>query len=228
MDKKFTFSDQPLTSKIIYGVVIAILCISAVVVGIVAANNRKTTAPEDPDKPNIVAPDNEQTPPADDVPDTPVDPVPSEPTLVSPVVGTVSTEHSMTIPVFSDTLREWRLHTGVDISTQENAEIYAAADGTVSAIYSDPMYGMTVEITHRGDFKTVYSNLSETLPASVAVGKTISSGDLIGTVGDTAMCELAQEPHLHFGLKVKGVAVNPLDYLSEDSKKASLGMTTTP
>ncbi len=224
MDKKFTFRDQPLTSKIMYGVVIAILCISAVVVGIVAANNR---TPDVPDTPNIVEPDN-QTPVPDDTTPLPPDPVPTTPTLTAPVVGTVTTQHSLTVPVFSDTLKEWRVHTGVDISTEENAEIYAAADGTVSAIYSDPMYGMTVEITHRGDFKTVYANLDETIPASIAVGKSVSAGDLIGTVGDTAMCELAQEPHLHFALKIKGVAVNPLDYVSEESKNASLGMTTTP
>ncbi len=225
MDKKFSFSEQPLTSKIIYGIVIGILCVSAVVVGIVAANSRRSPAPQpDDSSQGTVIPDEEQQTPPDNTPIDPTPVPPAAPTLISPVVGTIVTEHSMTVPVFSDTLKEWRVHTGVDISTEENAEIYAAADGTVSAIYSDPMYGVTVEITHQADFKTVYSNLNQTLPAAITVGSEVKSGDLIGTVGDTAMYELAQEPHLHFGLKIKGVSVNPMDYFSEDSKKASLGI----
>ena len=228
MDKKFTFSDQPMTSKIIYGVVIAILCISAIVVGIVAANNRKPVTPDDTNTPPISTPEDEggTKPPADDT-KPPVDPTPKDPTLVSPTVGSVTTEHSLSVPVFSDTLKEWRVHSGIDIATDAEAKVYAAADGKVSAIYSDPMYGMTVEITHTNDFKTVYSNLHTTLAESIAVGKTVKSGDLIGTVGDTALYELAKEPHLHFGLKIKDVSVNPLDYISEESKEASLGIKDT-
>ena len=228
MDKKFTFSDQPMTSKIIYGVVIAILCISAVVVGIVAAGSRKQTVPDNTTPP-ITTPEDGNTakPPVEDTTPTPppAEVTPQEPKLVSPTVGTVTTGHSLTVPVFSDTLKEWRVHTGIDIGTEEGAKIYAAADGKVTAIYTDPLYGVTVEITHTSDFKTVYSNLNETLADSIAVGKTVSSGELIGTVGDTAMCELAKEPHLHFGVKIKDVNVNPLDYITEESKKASLGMT---
>lgn len=223
MEKKFTFSDQPLTSKIIYGVVIAILCISAIVVGIVAANNRKQTTNETTPPPEVEQP----TPTPDDKkpaePEKPDKPEAKTPVFVAPVVGTIMTEHSLTVPVFSDTLHEWRVHTGIDIATKENAEIYAAADGTVSAIYKDEKYGMTVEITHTPDFKTVYSNLSETLPEEISVGAEVKSGDLIATVGDTALFEIAGEPHLHFGIKVKGVSVNPMDYFSDETKKASLG-----
>ena len=49
MEKKFTFSDKPLTAKIVYASVISILCVSAIIIGIVAANNRKKTdLPIDP------------------------------------------------------------------------------------------------------------------------------------------------------------------------------------
>ena len=49
MEKKFKFSDKTKVSKIVYATVIAILCISAIVIGIVAANSRKqeTLPPED-------------------------------------------------------------------------------------------------------------------------------------------------------------------------------------
>ena len=82
----------------------------------------------------------------------------------------------------------------------------------------------TVEITHDGGIVSVYANLDS---GNVAVkeGDEVNSGALIGYVGDTSLSELADESHLHFGIKVNGVNVNPLDYISEDSKKASLSIT---
>ena len=81
-----------------------------------------------------------------------------------------------------------------------------------------------MEIDHGGEIVSIYSNLGAT-GIAVKEGDLIESGDLIGVVGDTSLSELADEPHLHFGVKVSGVSVNPLDYISEDSKSASLGMT---
>ena len=52
----------------------------------------------------------------------------------------------------------------------------------------------------------------------------VSAGAKIGLVGDTSLSELADEGHLHFAVKVNGVSVNPLDYISEESQKASLGI----
>jgi murein DD-endopeptidase MepM/ murein hydrolase activator NlpD len=77
-----------------------------------------------------------------------------------------------------------------------------------------------VEITHKDNVKSVYQNLSP--EASVSVGKTVLAGEKIGTVGDSAIIEIADEAHLHFEMLVNGVSVNPLDYLSEESKKSSL------
>ena len=121
-------------------------------------------------------------------------------------------------------MNEWRVHTGIDIATEEGAQVFAAADGKVSRVYSDALYGKTVEITHEGGIVSVYSNLAATNIA-VKEGDTVKSGDLIGTVGDTSLSELADEAHLHFGVKVEGVSVNPLDYISEQSKESSLGIT---
>ena len=57
------------------------------------------------------------------------------------------------------------------------------------------------------------------------MGDTVAAGDKIGVVGDSSISELADEPHLHFEVLLKGVKVNPLDYINEESKKASLGMS---
>ena len=71
--------------------------------------------------------------------------------------------------------------------------------------------------------KTRYSNLSRD-GVEIKVGDEVSLGDKIGVVGDTSLSELAEEPHLHFEVLLKDVKVNPMDYITEESKKASLGI----
>ena len=127
------------------------------------------------------------------------------------------------MPVFSLTTNDWRTHTGIDIACEEGASVFASEAGVVSGIYSDPMLGYTVEITHANDIKTRYSNLTGD-SSSLKVGDTVSLGDKIGVVGDSSVSELAEEPHLHFEVLLKDVKVNPLDYINEESKKASLGI----
>ena len=148
---------------------------------------------------------------------------PEKLSMVSPVVGEITKQHSLDMPVFSNTLNEWRVHTGIDISADEGTEVFAAADGTVSRVYNDPLLGKSIEITHRDGVVSVYSNLAAT-DIAVKEGDEVKSGALIGLVGDTSLSELAEEPHLHFAVKLNGVSVNPLDYISEESKKASLGI----
>jgi murein DD-endopeptidase MepM/ murein hydrolase activator NlpD len=227
MEKKFKFSDKDTASKVIYLTVIAILCVSAIVIGIVAANNRKKT--DDPSDPpvsdgvgeNDSADGNGSTPPPDNSEDTAPKPL----TFASPVVGTVIKSHSTTVPVFSNTLDEWRIHTGLDIMANEGDDVLAAADGEVTGVYQDPMLGKTVEISHGETHKTYYSNLDA---SSIAVkeGDIVSLGDKIGVIGDTTVSEMADEPHLHFEMFVSGASVNPLDYFTEESKKSALGIVS--
>ena len=227
MDKKIKFSERPAKERIIYAIVVGILCVSAIVVGIVSVANRKDDGlPED----NPPASEGEnnggensggenegQTPNGDEGNKTP-----EKLTFISPLVGTVAKSHSTEVPVFSDTLGEWRVHTGIDISAEEGAPVYAAASGTVTRVFSDPLLGRTVEITHEGGIVSCYSNLAAAV--NVAVGDEVMTGAEIGAVGDTSLTELADEAHLHFEMKLNGVSVNPLDYISEESKQLSLGI----
>ena len=74
------------------------------------------------------------------------------------------------------------------------------------------MMGYTVVVRHDGSAETVYQNLAEDI--AVSIGDTVKSGEVIGAVGDSALIEIAEEPHLHFELRVDGKTVNPLDYIS--------------
>ena len=213
MEKKIDFSDKSTRAKIVYATVIAILCITAIVVGIVSAASKSKDTPVEENPPV-----NDGTPPIDETPKP-------EPKLsfIAPTAGTVVKNHSLEMPVFSITLGEWRVHTGRDISCDEGAGVFASEAGVVSGIYSDPMLGYTVEITHRDNLKTRYSNLSSDI-GELKVGDTVALGDKIGVVGDSSISELAEEPHLHFEVLLKDTKVNPMDYINEESKKASLGI----
>ena len=224
MEKKFSFSDQPMKVKIIYGAVIAVLCISAIIVGIVSVASRKEETPPVDNTPPVT----DVTPPpsTDNNTDNDKQPEPEKPkatSFVAPLVGVVAKEHSLEMPVFSATLNEWRVHTGIDIAAEEGAEVFAGAAGEVTKIYYDNYYGKSVEITHPDGIVSVYSNLDgETI--NVKEGDTVSAGARIGKIGDSSLTELADEAHLHFAVKVNGVNVNPLDYITEESKASSLGI----
>ena len=230
MEKKLKFSDKNAVSKIVYLTVIAILCVSAIVIGIVASNSRKKPADTDTNPPisdgtndNTGNSDNGNTSDGNENGGN----TEEKPTItyISPVTGTVYKSHSTTVPVFSNTLDEWRIHTGIDISTEEGAEVVAVCDGEVTGVYNDPMLGQTVEITHSDTHKSYYSNLDKD-SALCSVGATVKQGDVIGYVGDTTISELADEPHLHFEFKVSGESVNPLDYFTDESKLTSLGIVS--
>ena len=222
MEKRIKPSDRPTVSKIIYGAVIAILCLTAIIVGIVSAAKKvEELPPEDQPGENGDVKDpengegsNTQTP----------DQGEKKLCFVAPTAGSVVKVHDLEAPVFSHTLGEWRVHTGVDISCEDGAEVFASEAGTVSGIYNDPLLGYTVEITHKEGFVTRYSNLRSDSDIAIKVGDEVKCGDRIGLVGDTSVSELAEEPHLHFEMLLKDVRVNPMDYLSEESKRTSLGI----
>ena len=232
MEKKFKFSDKNAVSKIVYLTVIAILCVSAIVIGIVAANSRKKsdvieTPPAsdgESDTNNGSGQENEEKPSGSESEDDKA-PVTTKLIFVSPAAGTVIKSHSTTTPVFSNTLDEWRIHTGLDISAEDGAEVCSAAAGVVSKVYNDPMLGQTVEITHSDTHKSYYSNLDRDT-VKCKEGDSVISGQVIGYIGDTTISELADEPHLHFEIKVSGLSVNPLDYITDESKLASLGIVS--
>lgn len=231
MDKKFKISDQPKRVKIIYASVIGVLCVTALVIGIITSAPKTDVTPDDSPVINIPSENqgdsdngNENQPPADENNGESENKKPEKLSFVSPLVGRVTKYHSLDTPVFSNTLNEWRVHTGIDISAEEGSQVYASAEGTVTRVYTDPFLGKTIEISHTDNLVSIYSNLD---PSSVAVkeGDIIQSGAIIGCVGDSSLSELADEGHLHFGMKLNGVSVNPLDYISEASKQASLGIT---
>ena len=138
--------------------------------------------------------------------------------IALPVKGTLSKGHDSSLQVWSDTMGDYRIHLGIDISTAEYAPVYAVADGKVAKIWDDALMGRCVAIEHEGDIYTVYKNLSETMAAGISAGAEVECGQQIGHVGNTAISELADDPHVHLEMTVGGLAVDPVDYMSQESK----------
>ena len=136
------------------------------------------------------------------------------PSLALPLDGILSKEFSDKTLVYSSTMEDYRTHLGIDINASLGDEVKAAADGKITEIWYDPMMGQCVKLEHASGLCTVYRNLSEELAENASVGKYVSEGDVIGCVGESAMIEIAQEPHLHFEATINGKYVDPTEYMS--------------
>ena len=205
-------------NRAVYISSIVILLSLAVVLAITATTNRAKKKETDTTlDTSVTEPQETPAPPTDETPTGNVPQTPTEtvPELTLPTNGKLAKAHNADVQVFSQTLQDYRVHLGIDITTEANAEVFAAADGTVKKIWEDPMMGWSVAINHSGDCVTVYKNLAKDLAGGVTEGSTVRAGQLIGTVGDSAMIEIAEEPHLHMEMTVKGLQVNPLEYFSQ-------------
>lgn len=128
-----------------------------------------------------------------------------------PVEGEIMREFAKDNLIYSQTLEEWTTHTGIDIKADKTTVVKAAEAGTVKTIKNDPRYGLTIVIEHSDGFQTIYSNLLTS--EFVVVGEKVEKGQSLGTVGNTAAFEIADEPHLHFEILKDSVSVDPTIYL---------------
>ncbi|MEZ0348440.1 MAG: peptidoglycan DD-metalloendopeptidase family protein [Thermus sp.] len=101
-----------------------------------------------------------------------------------------------------------RYHTGIDLAAPYGTPIVAAKSGQVEvAGWSSVGYGFHVVLDHGGGVETLYAHMSR---IAVRPGEWVEAGEVIGYVGSTGW---STGPHLHFEVRVGGVARNPLSYL---------------
>lgn len=118
--------------------------------------------------------------------------------------------------VFNPTQNHWATHQGVDLLAEAGTQVKCSFDGTIKSVTDDTFDGMTVVITHDGGYETTYKLLDE---VTLKVGDKVAEGDVIGTVSDDALSEIAQGAHLHLELSKDGKLVDPVAYMSEVSDK---------
>ena len=137
--------------------------------------------------------------------------VQKDPEFVKPIEGEISKEYAKDSLIYSETLKEWTTHFGVDIKAERATVVKSAADGTVKYIKNDPRFGLTIIIEHSNGFETRYCNLLTT--EFVSEGEEVKAGQTIGTVGDSAIYEIVDESHLHFEILKNSEYINPSEYI---------------
>lgn len=101
------------------------------------------------------------------------------------------------------------MHSGLDIAAAPGTPVYAPANGLVSYVGYEDGYGNLVAIDHGYGVKTRYAHNSE---IHVKYGQTVNRGDKIASVGSTGR---SSGYHLHYEVRVNGVAVDPKGYIIE-------------
>lgn len=203
-----------------------IVCLAAVAVsGYLFATTAMRVNQNDAVQPSLAAPGADQTdtatPPAadSDAAET-FEPVQSaddavrqaaDAVIVWPLSGSVQNGYSVDALAYNATMSDWRVHDGIDIAATLGQTVAAAQAGTVSSVYDDDFLGTVVVIDGTEGLQMVYANLSE-MP-TVSTGDEVRAGQVIGAVGDTALLEVADEPHLHFAVRKNGTTVDPTSYL---------------
>lgn len=130
---------------------------------------------------------------------------------VWPVRGEIERKYAVETLAYDVTMKDWRTHDGIDVLADKGTVVRAASDGTVESITQDDLYGTTVTIDHGNGLKSTYSNLAD--KPTIKQGDTVSSGDVIGSVGATALCEVGQGSHVHIAMSKNGNSVDPTEYL---------------
>jgi len=104
----------------------------------------------------------------------------------------------------------YNFHSGIDYGVCASLNIIAPADGVVSFTGPLTVRGNVTFIDHGWGVYSAFYHQSEIL---VEEGQTVSQGQIIGLIGTTGR---STGPHLHYGLFVNGVQVNPLNILESD------------
>ena len=121
--------------------------------------------------------------------------------LSKPVSGIISSRFGVRSSIRSSA------HTGLDIATSTGTPVKAAAAGTVTFAGWKGSYGNLMVITHSNGVQTYYGHCSKLY---LSAGATVSQGQTIAAVGSTGN---STGPHLHFEIRVNGIAYNPQNYL---------------
>lgn len=108
------------------------------------------------------------------------------------------------------------IHEGIDFNAEVGTPVYAAAAGVVISADYHPEYGNMIDVDHGEGLTSRYAHLSKSL---VQAGQILRRGEQIGNVGNTGR---STGSHLHFEVRMLGVAQNPAQFLKRNEEFASL------
>jgi murein DD-endopeptidase MepM/ murein hydrolase activator NlpD len=124
-----------------------------------------------------------------------------------PVRGWVTSDFSVRLDPYTG---ERVMHEGIDVAGAAGTPVRAPADGTVVFSGLEGGYGHVLVLDHGYGLKTRYGHLSR---IDVKVGEKVKRGQFIAAVGNTGR---STGPHLHYEVRVNGVADNPRKFILEE------------
>ena len=130
----------------------------------------------------------------------------SAPVFIMPIEGTVIKHFSPDALIYSQTYKDMRIHTGVDIEPNFANVVISAFTGTVVGVDENTVYGTVVTIDHGDGVVLSYCGLKN---VTVNSGDVVDIEEIIGEIG-TVLNESADKPHLHLELMVNGEYTDPL------------------
>jgi len=131
--------------------------------------------------------------------------------FILPVSGELQKDFSGNELVFCQTMGDYRTHNGLDIKATVDTPVKSVSAGTVARVYEDGMWGHVVEIRHGEEYLSRYCGLSKNI--RVKEGQPVGMGEVIGTVGNTAVSETVDPSHLHYELLRSGKYIDPTEVL---------------
>ena len=112
-------------------------------------------------------------------------------------------------------LHKWKAHLGVDYAARRGTPVHAAGSGTIIYCARAGTYGNLIKIRHSDGYETRYAHL-KSFRRGMHRGKHVKKGQVIAYVGTTGR---STGPHLHFELRKRGRAINPLQVVQVTTKK---------
>ncbi len=112
-------------------------------------------------------------------------------------------------------LHKWKAHLGVDYAARRGTPVIAAGSGRIIYAARLGSYGNLVKIRHNDGYETRYAHL-KSFRRGIHRGKYVKKGETIAYVGSTGR---STGPHLHFELRKRGRAINPLHVVQITTKK---------
>ena len=108
------------------------------------------------------------------------------------------------------------MHEGIDFNAEPGTPVVVAADGVILSAAYQGDFGNMIEVDHGDGLVTRYAHLSR---MDAKIGGLVRRGETIGAVGTTGR---TTGPHLHFEVRMLGVAQNPAQFLKQGDEYALL------
>lgn len=127
-------------------------------------------------------------------------------TFTPPVEGDVSRKYSGDTLEYDETTRDWRTHDAADYSGNKGDAVCAIANGTVTTVGEDAIYGKYVVLSHAQGMNSLYAGLDD---ITVAEGDSVPGGKQFAVLGEPMPLEAEQGVHLHLAVTKDEEMVDP-------------------